>query len=769
MITNLKDIDKTKISTNAFIEYIKFKEENPDCLILFQIGDFFETICEDALLFSQTTGVNLGKRKIKNLGEVIQAGIPKANVNSYIKKLLNNNIKICLCTQHRNENNEIYRIIERKYTQGTIIENEFLDSYENNFILSIIKSDYSFHIAYADVSTGQFYKTTANKDEAILEIEKIEPSEILILNKDKDCFSEITQKYNFTYLSDDFYLLSAEKIILEYCKKTQKNYLVELDEITEYQINKYLLMDEITRRNLELKRTKYNFKKKGSLLWFLNYTKTPMGTRLLKKYIDEPLLNIELIENRQNAIDELILNKDKFINLEKLLENFSDLSRICAKISNSTINPKDLFQIVENVYCLNEINKISKTLNSPLLKLNKESLSKAIDLANKIKSALSENSSTEIKQGGIINPNYNSNLDYLREKQAKINKDLEKYETNEKNKLKINKLKISYSKLLGYYIEIPISAQAFLDDSYIKKQTLSNCARYTTIELTKLEQEKNNLSYKINEFEYELYTEIKKIASSFVETIRQLSSEISRIDVYYSLAKCAIENNLKRPKFNQKSLTVKETYHPSLIQTNANIVKNDINLENKEMIILTGANMSGKSTYLKTTAINCLLAQMGSFIPCENANLTIIDKIFFRQNSSDDIMNSNSSFMVEMNDLKFIIDYATKNSLILLDEPAKSTNAKEGGAIARAFCEYEIEKIKAKSIIATHNLELTKLENLYPSQVKNYVIGNIDIENGTIDRKIKRGIVKTSLALNTAILANLPDEIILKAKEIINS
>ena len=769
MIKTFKEIDKTKLSTTAFSEYINFKEENPDCIILFQIGDFFETICEDAVLFAEITGVTLGKRKIKDLGEVIQAGIPKASINNYIKKLLSNNIKICLCTQQKNENGEIYRKIERKYTQGTIIENEFLDSYENNFILTIIKNNNDFDIAYADVSTGQFYKTTANKSEIFLEIEKIEPNEILILQKEKEIFKELLQKYNSTILDENFEKYSAKDIILEYCKKTQKNYLVELDEITEYKINKYLVLDNITRRNLELRRTKYNLKKKGSLFWFLNYTKTPMGTRLLKKYLDEPLLDTNLIKERQKAIEELILNKNNILKLEELLDNFSDLSRICAKISNSTIAPKELFQITDSINQLNEIDKLCKIFNSPLLKINPKKLQEALKLINKIKSALSENSSNEIKSGNVINQNYNSNLDFLRAKLSKINEDIENYEHKEKNNLKTEKLKVSYSKILGYYIEIPISSQKLLDDKYIKKQTLSNCVRYTTNELTNFEQEKNNLLYKINELEYELFCEIRKYASNFVEIIRQLAFEISNIDVIFSLAKCAIENNLKKPSFNSNFICAKNALHPSLIKSDFEVTKNDISLSNEEMIILTGANMSGKSTYLKLSAIICLLAQIGSFVPSEEANLTIIDKIFFRQNASDDIINSNSSFMVEMNDLKYIIDNATKNSLILLDEPAKSTNAKEGGAIARAFCEYEIKKIKAKSIVATHNLELTKLEDIYPDNIKNYVIGNMDIENNSIDRKIKRGIIKTSMALNTAILADLPKEIIQKAKELINS
>lgn len=769
MIVNFNDLEKIKNSNNPFSEYIKFKEQNPDCIILFQIGDFFETICEDAVLFSEITGVNIGKRNIKVIGEVIQAGIPKSSVDNYIKKLLSNNIKVCLCIQLKDENGNIYRKIIRKYTQGTIIENEFLDSYENNFILAFNKIDNLFDVSYADVSTGQFYKTILSENDLVLEIEKIEPSEILIFEENKSYIKDILAKYNITYLNDDYKNLSSEKMVLEYCKNTQKDFLVELDDVIEYKINKYLMLDEITRRNLELKRTKYNFKKKGSLFSFLNYTKTPMGTRLLKKYLDEPLLDVDLILKRQNAIEELLKDENKLLKLEELLENFSDLSRFSAKISNSTINPRELFQIADSIYFLNEINRICETFKSELLKIDKKYLSDVLKLINKIKAGLNENSSIELKQGNIINPNYNSQLDYLRNKLDEINNEIEKYEINEKNKLKIDKLKISNSKILGYYIEIPNSAQKFLDEKYFKKQTLSNCTRYSTDELTKLEQEKNNLLYKINELEYELFIEIRKLAASFVEIIRKLALEISNIDVMFSLAKCSKINNLIKPKFNVDGIYAKDALHPSLIKLTQEITKNDVELLNEKMIILTGANMSGKSTYLKLVAIICLMAQIGCFVPAFEANLKIIDKIFFRQNASDDLINSNSSFMVEMNDLKFILNNATKNSLILLDEPAKSTNAKEGGAIARAFCEYEIKKLKAKTIIATHNLELAKLEQNFSNNVENYVIGNQDIESGFIDRKIKRGIVKSSMAINTAILAKLPDEIIIRAKEIINS
>ena len=337
---------------------------------------------------------------------------------------------------------------------------------------------------------------------------------------------------------------------------------------------------------------------------------------------------------------------------------------------------------------------------------------------------------------------------------------------NIKRKLSIEKLKTDYSKSIGYYFELPLSKEKLLTSDCIRKQVLSSAARYTTPELQKLEEEIFGLKFKINELEYELYLSIRQKANTFVDKIRYVSKEIARIDVFNSLAICAIKNNLKRPEFKNKNIYIKNGFHPALLSANTKIVKNDTSFLDNSMIILTGANMSGKSTYLKQIAIILILAQIGSFIPADCAELEIVDKIFVRQGSTDDISNNSSSFMIEMNDLKFIIENATDDSLILLDEPAKSTNAVEAGAIVKAFCDYLISRFKTKTMIATHNIELTKLEAKYPERVFNYVVGaSNDSEKINSDRKVVRGVVNSSLALNTAILADLPNEIISKAKE----
>lgn len=763
MILSYSEVNREEVRSDILKQLLIFKDLNPDAIIFIQIGTFFETYFEDAKKLSEASGIMLSSRSFSGIGKVIQAGVPKESLNFYIKALLNNDYKVCVCPQFSDENGRWYRKITRTYTKGTIIENEFLDCYENNYILSLYKDDAIINIAYSDVSTGQFYKTFADDYKAInLEVDKICPSEILISEAQKEYFVDISLKYNTSFVKEDFFKdKKAENAIIEYCKFNQKEYIPKFDKITEYKIKQFLLMDEVTRLNLELTRTKRLLKKKGSLFWFLNYTQTSMGSRLLKKYINEPLLVVEKIKERENAVDELIKAEDKLKKVEEILSGFCDLARICAGISNSTINPKSIYAIVDNSKSLELLKEATMDFSSGLLKINNKNFEKLIKLSAEINSAIKVDASSDVKSGDIINDGYDSNLDYLREKLSNCNKKIENYEAKEKKRLKINKLKIVTHKAYLYF-EIPNSMTALVPDEYLKNHSNQTNTRYTTDKLKEIEAEKFDLKYKISQLEYEIYCKIRNYACAFVEAIRAIAKDIARMDVIASLARCAIINNLSCPKFNNEGLFIKNGFHPSLLKLNNDLVKNDTEIKKGQMYVVTGANMSGKSTYLKHNAIICLLAQIGSFVPADLADVDITDKIFLRQGAVDDIINNNSSFMVEMNDLKYILDNATEKSLVLLDEPAKSTNATEGGAIARAFCEYLCENIKAKSIVVTHNLELTKMEAKYPNKVINWLIGS---GYNNLDRKLKRGVMKSSLATDTAELAELPEEIIKNASK----
>ncbi len=768
MYYKFREINEILIKDTYLEQYTEAKKSCIDGVLLFQIGAFYEAYFEDAKILSDLTGITLTKKYISKLGEFISAGFAVQNLYGYLKTFLDNGLNVYLCEEIRESKDSselIKRTITRKFTPGTIVEKELLDCSENNYILALYYKNNLCEISYADTSTGQFYKTKGTLAQTKFEIEKINPKEILICKNQEKTFKNIIQDYLTIHLEEDFFInREIDEVIVDYCILNQKNYFAKLSKISSYKIEQYLTMDSLTRTNLELKRTKLQQKKKGSLLWFLNYTKTSMGIRLLKKIIDEPLLDIKKIKERQNTISELLKTEGLLEEFENALENLCDLSRITTKIINSTIFPKELLVLFSCSNNVIKLNNLTEKTKSKLLLMDKNKVKKVVFLANEINRAISKDAPNNHKDGYIINKNYNAELDYLKEKLNECLNKIDKYEQKLINEFNIPNLKIGKSNLIGYYIEVPKGKTSQLGNEFIIKQTISTCSRYTTPALQTNEQEINSLKFKIYEIEEEIYKKIKNYAKKYSQTIRELSKDIAYIDVFVSLAKCAKINNLSKPAFNENHIGIKNGFHPSLIKLNNEVVKNDTDLKNNSMIILTGANMSGKSTYLKFNAIVPILAQIGSFVPAQKSDLTIVDKVFLRQGSTDDIINNNSSFMVEMNDLKFILDNATNNSLILLDEPAKSTNTKESGAIVKAFLEYLIRNFKAKTIVVTHNSDLTTLEEKYPQIVFNYAIGN---DNSYIinDRKIRRGIMKTSSAINTAILADLPQEIISKAKK----
>ena len=751
MLTSFSELAGIKIESLSLKEYINFKDENPDCIIMFQLGGFYETLFEDAKIFSDITGCALGMRNFKPKIQIQEAGIPKDSLNCYLKKLLSNGLKVCICKEFCDEYGKHYRELTRKYTAGTILEDEFLESNENNYLMAIYFDNDNYNIAYADVSTGQLYKTVCDGKQYKTETDKIYPNEILISNTQEKIFKKLISKYNTTILDEKYFKNKIEDVIDKYCKATQKEYNSKLDKIIEYKPSSFMTLDEVTRKNLELTRTNYLMKKRGSILWFLNYTKTPMGIRLLKKFLNEPLLSKKDIEERLCAVGELTENPKIIDNIQNILVQFSDILRLCSKLSNVTVMPKDLINLSRNTLLLGELKEILHGLKSRLFKIHISKLNKVLKLANTINKAIKKDCLNDLKSGGIINEGYSSELDFLKDELNKIYKDIDNYAISQKKKLNTDYLEIKYSSAIGYYIEILSRDSLKIPKEYYKKASTNKLLRFSTDKLCSFQEDINSLQYKINQLEYDKFKNIRLLSSEFIDEIRILAHDVALIDVIASYAKCACENNLVKPEFRGENIFIKNGYHPSLIKLNNEIIKNDTDLKQASMMVLTGANMSGKSTYLKYNALICLLAQIGSFVPAQEAKLPVIDKIFFRQSSSDDIINNNSSFMVEMNDLKYILDNMTDFSLVLLDEPAKSTNAKESGAIARAYCEYILNKYMVKTIVATHNFELTKLENKYPSKVQNYVIGS---DSGIFSRKIKRGVINKSYAIDTAILAD---------------
>ncbi len=778
MLLYYTQVDKSEVTDSFLRDYLSFKEEMSDGVLLYDMGTFYDAYFDDARVVASLTDLTLSTRKLKKLNECYhQTGVPKNNTEVHLKKILDENINVYICdipeeekNKKRKKNEYAPRIFSRKYTPGTITETELLNANENNYIMALYCKNNIYYISYADVSTGQFYKTSGSLKQIEFEVEKIDPRELLISEKQTFLFKKLNTEEYFikTLKEEEFEDCKVEDVILKYCEKNQGKYFAVLDKIVEYKMETFLMLDNITRRTLELSRTRRKLKKQGSLLWLLNYTKTPMGSRHLKRVLSEPLLDVNIIKERQKAVSEFIKNEPLFMTFEEKLENFCDLARICTKISNSTIDVKEFNAIVNCSDNIKSLYYLSKSLSSDLLHLNKETLNAILSVAKKIKIAVYKENPVEISKYGYINKGYDDHLDYDKKLLKEKEEEIDYLEKKLQKRLELQDLKIILYENIGYCIEIPKAKAKHMSGSdFTFKHGTSTCFRYTHKDLQIYEQEINNLRFQIQTREKKLLNELKLFAKNFVDSIRRLSHDIAKIDVLASFARCSLNNNLTKPKFNDKVFEAINAFHPSLLKLNNEIIKNDIFMENDSMAILTGANMSGKSTFLKCSAIITILAQIGCFVPADSSNLTIVDRIFLRQGSTDDIIANNSSFMVEMNDLQFIIDNATNRSLILLDEPAKSTEAKESGAIVKAFCEYILNHYKSKAIIVTHNIDVTKLENQYPDKVINYKIGSHQ-EGSINDRKIRRGIAESSEAINTAILAGLPDEIIKSAKTYLN-
>lgn len=767
MITKLSELENLNIQNKTFLEFLKIKKENKDYIVLFQIGDFFETFLEDALAFAGACNVVLGKRTFKTVGLLAQAGVNRRYLDIYIKKLLNKNLKVCVCEQIQIDG-EISRIIKRKYTKGTIFENELLETYENNFLATVIENSRVFELSYCDSSCGQFYKTKGDFDEIAQEIFKISPSELLILKSQKSLFENKFENLNITFLDDfDLMDLNSDEILIKYLKDNQKDFFVELKKPLEYEIKSFMQIDFVTRRTLEITKNRRNFKKEGSLFEILNFTKTPMGFRTLKKFLNEPLLDLAQIIKRQNFVSKLVLNKEKLNEIENLLDGICDLSRLCAKLANSTISLKDLYSISLLAKNISALAEVSNSFDHGFSIFAKEKIVPVLELTNFLSNAFdcSKENSINIKE------NFNSKLDFLRDNLKNEFSKLQTLEEDLKEKTKIENLKISYKPTFGYFVELSNKEAAHVLDfsEFEIFQNNKTTSKFKTKTLIEIQEKIFSLKFQIEEIENSIFKDILDKSKKFVQNIRELSFDIGFLDSMYSFSKCAVEYDLSCPEFFDDGFEVKDCFHPILLKTiekQEKIIKNDTNFEGKNTIILTGANMSGKSTFLKQNAIVSILAQIGTFVFSKNAKLSIIDRLFFRQSTYDDLLNSKSSFMVEMSDLNFILNNATKNSLVLLDEPLKSTNSKEASAILMAYLEYFSKNYGAKTIIATHNFEITTLEDKFPDEFINYFISfenSNNLDKKEQSRKIKIGRAKESKALDIALALDFPKEIIEKA------
>ena len=798
-------IDRSKL-TPMMKQYFECKDKYPDCILFFRLGDFYEMFFEDAIVASKTLEIALTGKSCGLEERAPMCGIPFHSANSYISKLVENGYKVAIGEQLEDPatvKGIVKRDVIRVVTPGTVLEGSLLENKKNNYLLSLYKQDNNIGLTYVDISTGETNATFLSKDKVIEEIAKIHPTEIILNDLSfKDELKNIAtigniyinenfdDKYLDTnilnqYFSDDYLnkikfdennlIKISLSILLNYIFNTQKQITSNINSINIYNSSEYMVLDMFTRNNLELTQTIRGNKKKGSLLHVMDKTSTAMGGRLLRKYVEEPLVNKSKIEERLNVIEEI---KDDFMlreDLNEILKNVYDIERICGKIAFEKVTPKEMIHLKNSIEKLPNLNSIINSSNANMLKNYINDMDDLNDIYNLIEESIKEDPSITIKDGNIIKSEFNDELKELRDISKNGAFMIKEIENHEREKTGVKSLKIGFNKVFGYFIEITKANlnSANIDDSYIRKQTLSNAERFITSELKEIEDKILHAEEKIKSLEYDIFVNIRETIYKNIDRIQRVAKIIANIDVFVSLATVAYMNNYVKPYINEDNkLDIKNGRHPVIesIVGEENFVPNDTYLNTGENIIniITGPNMAGKSTYMRQTAIITLMAHIGSFVPAEYANIPICDRIFTRVGASDDLSQGQSTFMVEMSEVSHILKNATDKSLVILDEIGRGTSTYDGISLAWSIVEYIQSNIKCKTLFATHYHELTDLENEF-SEVKNYSIAVKEDGEGIVFlRKIIPQGADKSYGIYVAQLAKLPEEVINRSKEILS-
>lgn len=787
--------------------YVDVKNDFKDSLLLYRVGDFYEAFFSDAITISKSLQLALTGKECGHDKRAPMCGVPHHVIDTYINKLVKNGYKVALCDQVEDPKKAkglVKRAITRVISPGTVVDLESLDKKDNNYLLSIFENKYGLGACFSDISTGKLMtfeirsdlSSSANK--LINEIEKISPSEIIInssfsnkkvleyldLNKDilinkidetnnYDALSKNVLKHlgdkNFEKIQNLRISLIAISNLLDYVYRYHKENLAHLNQIEILEISSFMQLDANTRRNLELHS---NIDKKGnenSLIKLIDRADTVMGSRLLNEWLERPLIDKAKIEKRLDLVEYFYQNTDISNKISFFLDDIYDLERIIGKISYKRANARDFISLKTSLRNIPEFKRfLSKLDNKDIVSFSKNipDVSNIYDILNE---SIINDPPISITEGGIIKEGFNDDLDKLKDSSLSAEKDLINYEKDEKEKTGINKLKINYNKNNGYSIEVTKANTHLVPDYYIRKQTLKNQERYTTEKLEVLSNLILGSSDKINELEYKIFVEIRDFILDNTKKLQYLSKLISIIDSLNSLSKLAIENNYTKPIItNDNIIKIKEGRHP-VIEKNLKeneFIANDTDIgEDDNLIqIITGPNMAGKSTYMRQMAIIIILAQMGSFVPCQSASISVCDKVFTRIGASDNISKGESTFMLEMNEVSNILKNSTENSFIILDEVGRGTSSDDGLSIAMSLVDYLSKKKRSKTVFATHFHELTILEN----KLDNVVNLKIDIleENNNLVflRKISKGKTDRSYGIEVAKLSGLPDELIENAK-----
>ena len=793
-------------------QYLELKEKYPETIILYRLGDFYEMFFEDAEIVSRELELTLTGRDCGLEKRAPMCGIPHHAVNNYISRLINNGHKVAICeqlTDPKTTKGIVERDVVQIITPGTVLDGDALDAKKNNFLMAVYATKKSISICYSDLSTGLIETSELVGDEKFKLLDdalaRVKPSEILCnlsFKLESDNLSAVKLGYvPAFYPKDELFDFQKSKAlvlsqfgisnlqaiglngrndlvvsigaVLSYFAETQKRLISNIKKLNIVEDSRYVHLDIIARKNLELVQSTSLNQKKGSLLWLLDKTKTAMGGRLIKKFIDEPLRDEKQINLRLDSVEEL--SKDLILrnNLYDILSGFTDIERKCSKISAGNITPKECLSLAESLKKLPEIKQMLASCSSELLKNAGNNIADMSDICKVLIDAIDPESPANLKDGGYILSSYNDELYKLRNAGEYGKQWLAEYEIEQKEKTGIKFLKTGYNRVFGYYIEVSNTGIANVPENYIRKQTITTGERYITPELKEMEYKILNSKEQSIALESRLYSEIKMYLSSYIGEFSEIAKAVALVDCLISLATVAAEQKYTRPKISNKfkHIKIEEGRHPVVeaLLTNTVFSANDTLLDDAEnrTMLITGPNMAGKSTYMRQVAIITLMAHMGSFVPAKSAEISIIDRVFTRVGASDDLAFGQSTFMVEMNEVSNIINNATDKSLIILDEVGRGTSTYDGMSIAGSIIEYISNHLHAKTLFSTHYHELTDMEGRIDG-VKNYRVMVKEWENEIVFlHKIARGSANRSFGIEVAKLSGLPAEIIDRAKQIL--
>ncbi len=794
-------------------QYLEVKQHYPDAILFFQMGDFFEMFLEDAVTASRELGLTLTSRDRSDKGEKNpMCGVPHHAADSYIAKLIAKGYKVAICEQLEDPATAkgiVKRDVIRVVTPGTVTDEKLLDDKANNFLCALACSDGQYAAAFVDITTGELFATILSGKEPLMnEMARYMPSEIILSSevaKDAPLVGEMRSRFGCLVeraqvepdydnakefiriqfspavieqagLPQDGHMTAALGILLAYLEETQKMSLGHMKHIHYYCTGDYMEIDLFSRRNLELTETMRSKTKKGSLLWVLDKTSTSMGGRLLRSFVEKPLVNCSMIQKRLYAVEELVKKSQLREDLAQHLKGINDLERLIGRIVCKSATPRDLISLRQSLYQLPELELMLYQLEAPLFLEQCRNLDTLGDVLDLLEASIDDDAPLALKDGGIIKSGYDRAVDEYRDLMVNGKSAIAKIEASEKEKTGIKTLRVGYNRVFGYYIEVSKSYKDQVPDHYIRKQTLANGERYITEELKELESKVLGAEERVKNREYELFCQIRDTVGENVERVQKVAAAVALCDVMASFAEVAAKNNYCMPYVDlSERLEIHDGRHPVVekVLKDELFVPNDtkLNCTEDRMLIITGPNMAGKSTYMRQVAIIALMAQIGCFVPASSCSIGVCDKIFTRVGASDDLSAGQSTFMVEMTEVSNILKNATPKSLLILDEIGRGTSTYDGLSIAWAVSEYVAnpKSLGARTLFATHYHEMTELEQRIPG-VKNYNIAcKKRGDHITFLRRIVRGGTDDSYGIEVAALAGLPQKVIRRAKEILLS